>query len=246
VLDFLDEQIKDIGEKYFNIQDSLNDFSVKNDVYDLGASDNSQTAELKEIDKKAEDILLSQENIDYVYSYLIKHDDINLINIVDLESKSGGKLEEISKIKELLLEKKIKILDINSPHPDIQNIDDYILLLRKQLVKRLENTIYLNKRASTNLQGEKASIKESLKKIPEINSKINQIQNQRDLYEGIYSSMISKRTDYQIGRAAIVSDFIMIEMPNVLTTPISPNNKLIQIGSILFAILLGLILIIFR
>ena len=100
VLEFLDEQIKDIGKKYFNIQDSLNDFSVKNDVYDLGANDNSQTAELKEIDKKAEDIILSQENIDYVYSYLIKHDDINLINIVDLESKSGGKLEEISKIKE--------------------------------------------------------------------------------------------------------------------------------------------------
>ena len=211
VLNFLDNQIRDIGEKYFNIQDSLNDYSVKNNVFDLDKKDNSQADELKDIDKKTDDIQLGQENISYIYSYLIKHDDINLINIIDLESKSDGKLEEIVKIKELLMEKKVKILDINSPHPDIRIIDDNILLLKKQLIKRLENTTYLNKRASNNLQTEKANITENLKKIPEINSKINQIQNQRDLYEGIYSNLISKRTDYQIGRAAIVSDFIMIE-----------------------------------
>ena len=246
ILNFIDDQIDTIGQEYFRIQDSMNRFMVESGLIDPERQMDISFNTLRDIDVEEKRILVDKRVLEGLNNYLKRNDDVTFLMGSQLEGTASVYLVPLQHIKLLTDKKRELLLDLNPDHPDITILEQQIEETKKELITSIQSAVNKNDIRYKAIQAERAKTIAFLFKIPENQNKFSELEQERDRVQQIYLNLVDQKAQYSIALAGIVSDFILIQAASVPKSPISPNILMIRASGLIFGLIVGLFLIVFR
>jgi tyrosine-protein kinase Etk/Wzc len=144
------------------------------------------------------------------------------------------------------VKKEKQLLDVTEDHPSIQLLNNELRLLNLNLRAQIDLVSQKNLEIIKQINIEKNIAYGELYNIPDKELVYNRILNENEIRETFLNNMISKRSNYLIAQAGIVSDYIYLQKANLAKDPIAPNRSFIKIIGIILGLLLGVLFIILR
>jgi len=152
---------------------------------------------------------------------------------------------QLEKLHDLLEKKEDASFGMTEENENIKrintNIDIQIETINRTIVsvkKQLQNK-------QSGLKSKIAELEAKLYGVPAKEMQLSRLKRKFTLNEKYYSLLIEKRTQYEISKAGYTMDNLILQAP---TTPllISPNRKLIYIGSFVIASLVAFLFLVFK
>ena len=236
---FIDDQLSRVKNQLSLNADSLNDYRQKNRIYNL--DDKSTT-----INSKLSDLDLNKDNINRKLAYYssLKNYLITSNNFTDVPAPAvtgideGNILANVSRINALSVQKSKYGSTVRKDATIFADLNRQIEGLKEVL---LENISSVTKELNRELQtiNNKIAIEDAkIRKLPEAQQKLFDIQRQYSLSEKTYNVFLAKRGEADIIKSASVSDILVIDpAKDTGATPIDLKLS----SRYLFAIIGGLL-----
>ncbi|NNC95605.1 MAG: polysaccharide biosynthesis tyrosine autokinase [Chitinophagales bacterium] len=246
VLDFLNQQIDTFGSKFVEFQDTVKYFRLETGFVAPQKQIDLMVDKLEELETKKNETVFDLNLTKWLTDYLDSEKDLRFLSVEELSSSVGGVSHHIEKINELKKEKKNLLLDVTQDHPSVRLIDEEINTTMNYVKLELDNTVDRNDYKLQLINEEYQTYLKELIQLPDKESKFSQLMQESKMQEDFYLNLIEKRSQYEIAKAGIVSDYIVLQEATAAINPISPNTFMIRILGVLSGLLLGVILILFR
>ncbi len=251
----LENQIKDVKEKYYESLSEKRDFMIKEETVDLSTETSNLLKYILDLKNEYKDneiaIAQASENIAFIQKKFEGKEYASDVLINQLESKLNDLLVDIAGKKIDFTEEHPDILQINRQIDTIKNIlkdrADIILSSEKvpiapiygDLIKSLKDA-YINK-GICGIKGDllKRYIENSqddLIKIPPKKMKLSEIDLSLSVHEDIYKSLLQYLTQVGIAESMTLSNIRLVEPAAEPVKPDFPNKTL----NCILGVILGL------
>jgi tyrosine-protein kinase Etk/Wzc len=181
----------------------------------------------------------------------LKDKDVDIYKLIAV--MAGSEFEEsissyLTSIQSLLLKKEELLYDVTKNSSQIKSIN-YQIEIQVKLLSEIINTL------KTNLETRKAKLTKFLDDYQQIafspRSKYNtlelsRLQRMYSISEQFYNKLVEKKAEYQISKAGVVSEIVVLDKSSIPKDPISPRKRLIYFGSILVSLIISLVLMVLR
>ena len=235
-LDFINTQLAGISDSLNLSGNKFTEFRSKNDIIDLGTEGTLVMNNLKEIEtEKAK----SQIQLDYfrnVLSYLEKSGDLTKLvspSVVGIADASLNML--VIKLGELFNRRQILSFTAKDNNPTLVLLDKELTQTRNRLDENLRNLIENATKSINSMKERQSGISVQLNKLPAKEQQMINIQRQYTLTNEIYTFLLQKRAETNIGLASSISDVQIIETASPDTANLMglPSKMILAIGFIL-------------
>ena len=154
-------------------------------------------------------------------------------------------VSELQVLHDLLVEREDVSYNVTADNDILKRINRKIETrtenIKRSVASVREQLIFKKNSISDKIQ----KLEISLYGIPAKEMELSRLNRMFNLNEKYYSLLIEKKTQYSISKAGYTTNNMMLQAPSSAGM-ISPNNKLVYIGLIVIAILIGLIYLAFR
>ncbi|MCB0541343.1 MAG: hypothetical protein KDE33_27795, partial [Bacteroidetes bacterium] len=245
-LTFLNEQIENFGQDYYSTQDTLKKFKIETGFIEPNAQIQKNIEEITELERNKIEIDAYDSSLKWLKSFLKSENDIS--NLTQLVFPDNNMVFEnsISEITTLQSKRNLKLLNVTPDHPDIILINKEINALKSNLINQVELAINKSISERKEIQDKINTLYASLYSLPDKEIDFSKIKRESDLKQQFYFNLIEQRNLYNISRAGIISDYIILEKANLPIIPIAPNDMMIWAVALFLAFFLGLSLIAIR
>ncbi len=246
ILGFLEEEIDTFNELIESYSDTLRQYRLEKKFLDPQQEMSGLIQNLRQIEQSKLQYMFDLKVIDWFNSYVG--------NLTDLESISSGLLgselsfinQYISNIKNLGLQKEDFLLNVSPDHPKIKMIEENILRVKTDMVKDLENMVIQKHYRMESLDEQYDKNLHRLLVLPEEQDEYDRLKSHYDEMASYYKMLVSRRTDYQLAKAGMVSDYIVLKTASLPHKPIGPDNSYLWGIAVAAGLALGFILIVVR
>ena len=128
-------------------------------------------------------------------------------------------------------------------NPAVVSLQDGINKLRPQILENINSQRKNLVAASDNITTTNNQYNAILKTVPEKERELLGISRQQAIKNNIYTFLLQKREETALSFASAVADSRIIDPAESGDIPVSPKRKLIYLGAILAALILGILLI---
>lgn len=212
-LDFINNQLSGITDSLNTAQTKFTEFRSKNSVIDLGAEGTLVMDNLKEIETER---IKSERQLNYfqdLLKYLETNSDLKQIvtpSVIGIEDASLNAL--VLKLSDYYNRRQVLSFSAKENNPTLIMLDKELTSVRSQLTENLRNLIA---NATTNINSQKerqATVNIQLKKLPQKQQQMVNIQRKADMTNDIYTFLLQKRAEINISLASSMSDVQVIDI----------------------------------
>ena len=250
ILGFINVQLDSIATELKDSKDSLTRYLKVSNLPDPEEMGKNLNDNINVISDKLYEIESEISTLRLVNSRL--KSDPNRLEIYKLIPEMLGKSYENSLTKQItdlynLLEKKedllFEVTEENAVIKDINaKIGNKIYSIKKSVSTILERLVDSQKLLQNKLSG----FEGEYFSLPDKKMEYNRLKSLQDLNEKYYTLLAEKKVLYSISKAGFSSNNRVLTQPEISSTPISPNRKMVYGGFLFVGLLLGLTYLAFK
>lgn len=246
ILTFLNNEIDTFNEEIKAYSDTLKQYRLEKKFLDPEQEMSSLIQSLRSLEQSKLQYMLDLRVIDWFNKYIG--------NLTDLEVISSGLLggelttinQYIGSIKNLNQQKQNYLLNVSPDHPSIKMIEDNIVKVKNDMINELDNIVIQKNYKLQSLDDQYNRYLHRLLVLPEEQEEYQRLKSQYDGMANYYKMLISKRTDYSLAKAGMVSDYIVLNTASVPQQPIGPPTNYLWGIAVAAGLALGFVLIVIR
>ena len=236
-IDFINEQLAEISDSLFRVENRLEQFKEKNYQATLSEKSIRIFERLQELEGDRAMQGLRLRYYDYLTDYIRNGkggSDLVVPASIGIEDPLLNSL--MGKMVELQLNREELSRNTNQENPYLQGVDAQLADLRKNIVENVDNqkrNILLDQKK---LGGEIQELERKIRTLPAAEREYVNIKRLYDLSEGLYVFLMQKRAEAGITKASTTSDVTVVNPAKLMGGPISPDTG----KNYVMAVLIGL------
>lgn len=237
-IDFIDDQLSQIRDSLFLIEDKIQNFKSNNKFIvgeDAIGRNLEQYTSLEDENRKLQ---MKGKYLDYLITYINDNDNykgITTPTAVGVEDAIANTL--IGRLVDLQIKREVFLEKGSAKNPFLLEINIEIDKIRESLLEHLNNTKSNDRMAAEDIKSRINILNNQMNSLPSAERKLVNINRLYTINEEIYILLLNKRMEASIAQAAAREDSQILEPPFNYGA-ISPNAK----QNYLTALLLGLII----
>ncbi|RLJ73910.1 GumC family protein [Pedobacter alluvionis] len=152
----------------------------------------------------------------------------------------------ISKYNSLLVQRDKQLLSVTETSPFIQNLDQQISNLRKDLLESVKSSKSSYLITRNKLRDQIATVESKVNDVPKIEKDYLKLARNKQIKEELYIFLMQKAEETAISKTANISIAKTIDPPKTNSMPVSPKRNNIYLGGLFTGLIIpmGLILLI--
>jgi len=247
--EFIENQLIETQKVLSNSEKKLQDFKEKHKFITLDAEVNATLNSLQAAQTEHEQVKRQAQETDM----MIKRLEGTQISALDqvlserpyVESAASVLGQLNSKLVELILSRNNLLIDYTSEHPQVKDVDEKIMDIRREMLKELKSQYAVYNDREKTLQDQISGIIEKNKNLPEYEVQLSQIQRDVHVNEELFSLLKTKYQEAQIREKEQADEVSVIRAADLGTRM---NDKLwsTTFVGLIIGLMLGLIIALVR
>lgn len=236
-LAFIDERLRYLTEELSSVEKNVELYKKQNDLTNVSSEAELYLKSADDYNRQLAEYDIQIDLLKSIEDYLQKQGDQVALVPSALNIQDPTLQILISKFNELQLERQRMQRTTQPDNPLMLNINDQLNNLRTNIgenIKNIRNGLIITRE---NLVANSAKFEYRKKQVPVMERELLEINRQQSVKEGLYLYLLQKREESALSLAASVSNFRIIDAPDVLY-PIYPNKPMLY----MIAVCAGLIL----
>lgn len=233
---FVNDRYKYLSSELDSIETSKQLFKVSNNLVDLEAN---STISLQNNSLSEEDVFLNENQISIVSSLL---DLLEKLNFELLPANIGIGNIEINKLinsyNQMILERNKLLSSAGIQNPSVKIIDSSINDSRLNIIFSLQQHLLDLNTLNIKLSGQLNKFEDQLNLLPEKEKMLRSIERNQAIKEALYLFLLQKREESEVSYAITEPSIKVVEYAISNTKPISPDIKIIYLGSLVLGLIL--------
>ena len=252
---FVDDQLKEISLKLDNAENELSFFKSSAKIANIDSRSKSIVDFLStlEAEKLKTDLELTlYKNKSQSISKEVGREgyvDQTYLTPEKYQSTNSPFGELMTRLSTLELEKLVLTQKRKEIHPDVVLLTEQVNKVKNELSQYNKNTVTAFNIMATALQAKRRNIttlinkySRQLKDLPEQENQLAGLIRQKNVYDKMFSLLLSKREDMRIAELSKMQDISILDYAQEPLKATSPNKKLNLLLGGLFGVMLGLLL----
>lgn len=239
-LKFVNERLQIVENDLDSVEGSLQRFKSQNKITDISVQGQIYLQTVATNDQKVSDINVQLAMLDQVEKYVNSKGDLGGIVPATLGTDDPVLTDLLQKLSDLELKYTQTQKIVPENNPAVIALVDGINKLKPQILENIRSqrrNLIAGREDMTSTNNQYASM---LKGIPEKERELLGISRQQAIKNNIYTFLLQKREETALSFASAVADSRVIDQAESSDVPVSPKRKLIYLGSILIAFVLGI------
>jgi capsular exopolysaccharide synthesis family protein len=250
ILSFIDQQLDSLSSELKNSKDSLMYYQKKSNIPDPEKISSTISDNIAKSQERLFEIEEEIRSLSLVNNKL--KSEPNRLDVYRLLPEMLGRSYEqslsvqISGLHDLLERKEDLLYRVTEENSEVKSLNSKIQAklssIRKSIAVILDRLYTNSKAISYKIQGYEGEYFD----LPEKKMEFSRLKNIQDLNEKYFTLLTEKKFLYSISDAGYSSNNRILTRPIVNSTPVSPNKKLIYTTFVMFGVVLGLAVMLFK
>jgi capsular exopolysaccharide synthesis family protein len=246
ILLYIENQIDTFSSQLAEFQDSLKKFRVENGFIDPTQAMGRMVDQIYMLESRQYELDGRTKTAQWYFEYLEGLKDLRTIS-PSLFSKETSELYGfIDELKALEDERDRMLLDVSEAHPKVIMLTRRIDEIQNYLYNEIQNLLIKLQFEKENVDEQHSRFLNDLLSMPEKEAEFIRLNRRYKLTEEIYLSLLDKQAQYNIAKAGIISDYIILDGASTSNVPTSPKKAIIWLISIAIASILSVLIVAFR
>ncbi len=242
LLAFVTKQLDKITKELAKSEVKLEEFKKKTGIVDVGLDSQMLLQKLSDLDTQLTELKLKKETIDFVIKHLQNTKNAMLISAGALDDPELQKM--ISQLQTLILQRNALLIQYTPKHPKVIAIDTQIRDLKAIIFNRIYNLKHAIDKQYKLLDSIKNRYLETVKKLPENERKLIDLERNYLVNKKIYEYLYEKKVSAEIAKASTISKNRIIDTALVPDRPFKPKKKLIIVIGFVLGVIFAIIIVI--
>ncbi|MEO1053514.1 MAG: capsular biosynthesis protein, partial [Bacteroidota bacterium] len=223
-IEFIDSQLKEITDSLRFFEGQVEAFKQKNVITDIDGEALRLYQRVENLETSKAQLRLQRNYYQYLTDYLQKDDNLDQVvppSSVGVEDVIMTDL--ISQLVQLQTEVKLQSRTDKVESPFVLRKMEQITKIRSDLLESVKNTLEAQKINEDFLEEQIGLVEGQLRKLPESERRLINIQRNYALSENLYIFLMQKRAEAGISKASTTSDIIVVNPPRRVGGVITPK-----------------------
>lgn len=240
---FINDRLGIVTAELQSVDRNLESYKTSNNITNLEAESGLYLNNANQTDQAILDYHTQLSLVDFMSNALQNNRDNLLPTNIGLTD--GTITSTINQYNNLILAKEEKLKNVTEQHDDVKTLQKQINDLKINL--RSTFKLYRNnvQTSMNSLQAQKSGINNRLSKIPTQERVFKDISRQQQIVEALYLFLLQKREESEI-KAASSPEHIKIVDSAIGTGLVSPNSKMIYLGSLVIGLAIPFVFVFLR
>ncbi len=237
---FIDSSLAIKSVELSSVEDELNKFKNKNEIFDLESEGTDINSKLNALDIRKEGVNRELSYYNTLQDYLIKSSDYRNVPAPSVAGISEGSIiGGVGKIVALAEERNKLQYSFKDGAPIFNDIDRKIDAVKTVLLENIRSSKGLKNQELSSINQDIGKYESEIRKLPKEQQDLLKIERRYNLSQGTYNLFLSKRSEAGLVKAANVSDVQIIDpAKDTGGGQVGPNTKLNYILAGIFGFLL--------
>lgn len=239
-IEYIESQASEISDSLRQAEEQLEEYRSSEQLLDVGILTEKSYENLDRLQSKKAEIMVKLKYFEYLKNYLSENKDVQ-----ELVAPSSMGVEDpllqnlLGKLSDLYSEKTDMEINSKKENPYLAGLKVKISELRRTLLENIENLENKNNIRLNDVEARMNKLSSEVKQLPLKQRQLYNIERQFELYNELYTYLLKKRSETEIGKAGNIPVHEVIDQARLSpATPIAPKSR----RNYLMAILLGLVI----
>ncbi|NND77518.1 MAG: AAA family ATPase [Flavobacteriales bacterium] len=239
ISNFIEEQLNEIQVRLNETEKELEQFKSRNEINDLSKEAGMLLNQTTKLENEKVNLLVKKKYYDYLKEFLINADNYEkLISPLAFKINDPILVDLTNELVNLQMEKNDMVVQGNQANPSFALINSKISSIKTNILQTVEGFETSNNIRLIDINERLDQFTRDSKNIPKAEREYIRIERLLKLNEASYINLLEKKTDADIARGSVMSDFKILEPAYLIDTdPIFPNTLVIASIVLLFSIL---------
>lgn len=245
-LNYIDKQLNEVTEILTSIEDDLENYKKEKTILDLNKEENEYFQKLVAYDADKRKIDIELQSINSLEQYILKNQDEKLLPpSVYIISGDDYLKTTINELYSLQMTRNAELFNVKEKSITINQIDEKINLLRKNLLTYIFNTKKALSVEEANISAQINNYEALIQTIPNKERQMLSIERKQQVNEKMYVFLLEKRANTVIARAGIIPETKIIETAHSIGI-VKPNKEKISYSFIGVGLVISLLIAFIR
>lgn len=240
ILDFIETQLSEMKTTLDNSEKKLEQYRIKNKAINPTLQAQTYITELSNIEIELSKNSLNDILIQNLLLYAEEGKDLDAMAPSLMQLNDQPTLELISKLQEAQIEEEGLRTQYSDKHPGLRAVRKQIQFIKKKIKINIKNLQSSMSHKNTNLLKLKRSYEKNLESLPTQERKLINLKRDYEVSSATYNYLLTKKSENEMIKVAILSDYRIIDRAYNNGKPISPKSALIILLGLILGLILGL------
>jgi uncharacterized protein involved in exopolysaccharide biosynthesis len=240
IIAFIDKQLAEMKHKLDKSEEKLEKYRIEYQAIEPTLQAQTYIRELSAIDIELSQNELKEVLIQNLLKYAKEKRDLDVIAPFLMELKDQSTINLISKLQEAQIKEEGLRNQFSEKHPGFLAVRKQIQYIKKKLILNIKNLKVSLSHRNKNLIKLKKSYEEKLKSMPTKERTLVNLKRDYQVSSETYKYLLRKKSENEMIKVAILSDYRIIDSAYHSTLPIAPKRKLFIIVFFMVGLILGI------
>lgn len=243
---YIERQMQDVVQILNSLEDTMQNFKETYGILDLPTEKDDYFEKLSILDAQKSSVELNQAALNALEDYIIQNKDPEFLPpSVYVNSKDEFLLKSTSELYNLQINRNELLTTTTENSMAIKIQESKIDMLKKNLLTYISNSREALKKHTFQIQNEMDKYISSIKKMPEKQRGLLNIERKRKVNEDMYLFLLQRRANTIISKAGILPLTKVIESPRLMGV-VSPNKQRITLFFLGAGLIISLLIVFVR
>jgi len=242
ILTFLKNQLKSTREKLLLSEKELERYKVRNHIIDPSLQSNIIIRKLSDIEIAISDNKLKNMLLDNALAIIKSKSDFNSIGSFLSGIDDDRVVSQLNSLHKLRLKEISLSSEFTDEYPELIDIREQISTIKSNIVSNIKSLKSSVDYKLSELRKSKREYENNLLNLPKKEIVLANLIRKHEINSQMYDYLLKKKSEKEIIKVAISSDYKIIEKGYIPKKPIKPKRSLIMLLSLILGLLAGIFL----
>ncbi|OGX83768.1 hypothetical protein BEN48_03080 [Hymenobacter glacialis] len=237
---FIDSRLLALSGELTDVEKKVETFKSQNAVTNVTQEAAIYGEEAKNVNKQLADVTIQLDVLESLQRYLTRPGSKTSLAPSNLGLQDQTLLALLAKFNELQLERDRMLRTTQPDNPLVVNIDEQLSDLRGNILENLRTIKTGLSLTRSTLEARSGQFDANTRQVPTIERKLQSINRQQGVKQGIYLYLLQKREEAALSLAATGSNTRVLDPALISKKPVKPSKPIVYLLAVLAGLLLPL------
>lgn len=246
ILDFINKQLGDMKKKLDTSEEILEKYRIENQAINPTLQAETYIGELSNIEIELSKNRLKEKLIENLLQFTKKNKELDAIAPSLMQLDDTPTLDLITRLQEAQIKKEGLQAEYSNKHPGLIAVRKQIRHINKKIILNIQNLKSSISDRNTNLENLKKSYEKNLESLPTQERTLINLKRDYEVSSETYNYLLKKKSQNQMAKVAILSDYRIIDRAYNDGKPIGPKSSFVLLAALIFGVIFGVLQALFR